>query len=813
MALNCAPGVPFTKDQLTQALSQLPANKAVAYCFAPTIILKEQASAIADLLFPNLCNWWQQFPPKMPQRWRDGWMVLLPKPGKKTDRCAHLRPLALAEPCGKAIAGLLTQVAQTQILHKLCTVPQFGYMPQRSTFDAIRRVTQHVAQVQQLIYAQRFKLRNHRDSIASLPCHGGLQVYLDLSKAFDSVDRDTLWSALRNIGVSHDVLTLLEFLHLGSQYHVTNGQLSAQLLVTKGVRQGCKAAPLLWTVLVYELFQQLQRTTGQQWLRDFVTAFADDFNIACPIHCSADLDKHLRCIGQLLDLLKSFGLKVNPEKRTVLLTLRGSASKAVLQQHTCWHHDKRHLNIPCADGDTQMPIDTTAQYLGVTISYTSTAALTMQHRLKQAVKCFGRLRCWLRSTSKVNMQARFQLWKRTVVPTLTYGLGATGLTTHGIVAMCTEIHRQLRVIAGDHAYRTHNTNQAVLQRFGWPSAPDLLEAALNTMQSTVHRRQNQLQRDDILRDTDWTILDESFAVLRQVKTQLMSTDDDAIPSALCQFPCKLCNKRFPSSLGLYMHLKHAHQIIQRYWSKFTPAKDAVNTVPTCTYCQKSFTNWRQLKAHVARHTENQTLTPQLSEAAQTQVLYEQLLASDRGSVVIQALRTHDWNRLTQPLRNWLSSHCVLCDTHMISMSAMTYHTKQHHASCADTVLRNAPILWREIGATTPCRLCGTSFVSEHTCPTAHQLALLMHLDPDQESMALQRPQTTGLSYIQSRDAVPGTTTCAHCKKDFAGFGGLRKHILKRACYAFDPNRAQTLLPIHTDAMTMLHNGTLPSRCT
>ena len=174
------------------------------------------------------------------------------------------------------------------------------------------------------------------------------------------------------------------------------------------------------------------------------------------------------------------------------------------------------------------------------------------------------------------------------------------------------------------------------------------------------------------------------------------------------------------------------------------------------------------------------LKPQRSEAAQTQVLYEQLLASDRGSVVIQALRTHDWARLTQPLRTWLSSHCVLCDVHMISMSAMTYHTKQHHASCADTVLRNAPILWRAIGATTPCKLCGGSFVSEHTCPAAHQLALLMHLDPDQESMALQRPQTTGLSYIQSRDAVPGTSAkCAHCKKDFAGFGGLRKHILKR----------------------------------
>ena len=247
---HCAPGVPFSKEQLGNALSHLPANRAVPYRFAPAILLKEQACAIDDLLYPHLCNWRQQFPPVLPQCWRDGWMVLLPKPGKKVDRCDNLR-LALAEPCGKAITGLLTQAAQAQILHKLCTVPQFGHMPQRGTFDAIRRVTQHVANVQKLIQTQQLKLHKHRDSIASLPCHGGLQVYLDLSKAFDSVDRDTLWPALYNIGVSSQVLTLLEFLHLGSQYHVTNGQLCTQLLVTKGVRQGCKAAPLLWTALVY----------------------------------------------------------------------------------------------------------------------------------------------------------------------------------------------------------------------------------------------------------------------------------------------------------------------------------------------------------------------------------------------------------------------------------------------------------------------------------------------------------------------------------------------------------------------------------
>ena len=221
----------------------------------------------------------------------------------------------------------------------------------------------------------------------------------------------------------------------------------------------------------------------------------------------------------------------------------------------------------------------------------------------------------------------------------------------------------------------------------------------------------------------------------------MSSDADAISSALCQFPCQICHKHFPSSLGLLKHLQHAHDIKQRYRSKVTPATGAVNTVPTCKYRHQSFSNWRQLKAHVDRHPEKHTLQPQLSEAALTQALYEQLLASDRGSIIVQALRGHDWPRLTQPLRDWLASHCVLCDTYMISMSAMTYHIKQYHASSAAAVLRNSPILWREIGATSPCRLCGCSFAQEHTCPAAHQLALLMHLDPEQDSMTMQRPQT------------------------------------------------------------------------
>ena len=69
------------------------------------------------------------------------------------------------------------------------------------------------------------------------------------------------------------------------------------------------------------------------------------------------------------------------------------------------------------------------------------------------------------------------------------------------------------------------------------------------MQNTVQRRQHMLLPDDVLWNTTWTVLDDSLAVLTQVKSQLMTTDADAITSALCQFPCQICNKHFPSSVS------------------------------------------------------------------------------------------------------------------------------------------------------------------------------------------------------------------------------------------------------------------------
>ena len=82
-------------------------------------------------------------PPHIPQSWKDGSLFLLPKPGKKPDTAANLRPLALQDPLGTTILGLLTTAARSSVLSTLCAQPQYAYLPQRGTFEAISRAVNH----------------------------------------------------------------------------------------------------------------------------------------------------------------------------------------------------------------------------------------------------------------------------------------------------------------------------------------------------------------------------------------------------------------------------------------------------------------------------------------------------------------------------------------------------------------------------------------------------------------------------------------------------------------------------------------------
>ena len=74
-------------------------------------------------------------------------------------------------------------------------------------------------------------------------------VFVDLTKAFDSVDRSALWEILLKMGCPHDFVAIIRSIHDGMRAMVfENGELSPSFDVANGTKQGCILAPLLFII-------------------------------------------------------------------------------------------------------------------------------------------------------------------------------------------------------------------------------------------------------------------------------------------------------------------------------------------------------------------------------------------------------------------------------------------------------------------------------------------------------------------------------------------------------------------------------------
>jgi hypothetical protein len=218
-----APGVPFSISELANALSSIPIRRAVAPPFAPGIVWRSQSHVIAPILHQILGNWWNQNPPYIPQEWRDGWMLLLGKPQKPTTSYYNLRPIALQDPIGKALIGLLIQCACADALPSMLPWPLWAYLPKRSTLDAVCRVAFHCDQVSQLIASQRPSLHARAAALPMYQFCGGVSIMLDLERAFDGVSREKLFSQLHTLQIRPSVIQLLTHWHNDTQYHFQHG--------------------------------------------------------------------------------------------------------------------------------------------------------------------------------------------------------------------------------------------------------------------------------------------------------------------------------------------------------------------------------------------------------------------------------------------------------------------------------------------------------------------------------------------------------------------------------------------------------------
>ena len=227
-------------DTIPQALQHLSPHKAAPSHLAHTSVW----IACSDVVSPWLAHFLQSAQ-QIPQVWKDTWLSLLRKVATPT-LPRQLRPLGISEISGRIVCGLIQDQLRAYVEKFLSTEPQFAYMANRSTDQALLRVLLHCTEGRRMFEPQvydlrqaRFSCSQSRSSSASKKARGGaIQLSLDLTQAFDRLEWRLISDALIAASVPVELYSLIILWHRSLYYHLKVADATAAVPVQRGVRQG-----------------------------------------------------------------------------------------------------------------------------------------------------------------------------------------------------------------------------------------------------------------------------------------------------------------------------------------------------------------------------------------------------------------------------------------------------------------------------------------------------------------------------------------------------------------------------------------------
>ena len=513
-------------EEWARRLLELPLTKATPKYLAPSAAFV----ACSDIL----AGWLAKYAAALghyPSIWVDSWLTLVPKVRVPT-LPKQLRPIGLTEATGRAFAGYLQDAIRPYVCDYIGTIPEMAYLPGRNTGMAIRRVVQHCMKALQT---------------AALPL-GGLQLSLDLTQAFDRLSWTLVHASMLDAQIPLALRGQVLDYYRRIGYHLQQGEDTAIIHAKRGVKQGCKVAPLLWSLCTGLLFRRLAARTSSAWVQQALNAFADDLHLGQTVCTGDQLERALAFVGHLLDVLTEARLVVNQTKSAVLISLPQTFAKRWKRRCYVKREEGMQLRIRTPGGRVfEIPIVEKHPYLGVVITYGDVVQLTAQHRTQLAWTAWGRLRPLLTSAQAPSLRHRLRLWRACIPPILLYGMDCMPITGSVLRLLQGVLTRQLRAVAKSQAHLAQETTLSLHSRLRVPLVLDVLKRAASKCVGRIPNLPAEA-RDLTLISAEWAAeVQEALLACDDARSQ--GAPDSVTSDGLPLFGLPLCGAIFQVATG------------------------------------------------------------------------------------------------------------------------------------------------------------------------------------------------------------------------------------------------------------------------
>ena len=454
--------IPTLKEVL-DSIKQLTCGKAAGEDGIPPDVYRHGGTAIAERLLKLFKQIWKEG--EVPQEFRDATIIHLSK--NKGDRacCDNHRGISLLCIAGKILARLLLN-RLIQHIDNIGLVPesQCGFRPGRGTTDMLFSLRQ---------IQEKCRLNNQDLYL----------LFIDLTKAFDTVNRKGLWLILERIGCPKTFVSLIRSFHDGMNATVREGSdKSSAFGVTSGTKQGCVLAPALFSIffslMLYVAFKDT--TDGadikSRFDRGLCSTKSSHFNAPTKVTLSTIRDllfaddcalvaSSLEALQRLSDCFASaarrFGLTISIKKTESLYQpARGNA----------------YVPPVVSIEGKQLNAVENFKYLGGIVSNDASIDKEITARIAKATSAFGRLTKRLWTNKGIRLDTKIAVYKATVITSLLYGCET--LTLNNKQIKCLEKFHQttLRKIARIKWFHKV-TNYNVLKLCNIRSLQSMIESA------------------------------------------------------------------------------------------------------------------------------------------------------------------------------------------------------------------------------------------------------------------------------------------------------------------------------------------------